>query len=126
MAEGREAERCVRQMRLEQAIKSAQRFVVETYSFKITRIETCFAQAVADGVLGKARVVLLSREAFLLRGSHDFSVDYQCCCRVVVERRDAQDRRHSRGLGLSWTDRAFGIGKKPPLVGFAYITATIA
>jgi len=39
----------------------------------------------------KGICVLLSRETLLLCGSNDLTVDQQCCCRIVIEGRNAQD-----------------------------------
>jgi hypothetical protein len=40
----------------------------------------------------KTRIVLIAREALLLRGSDDNSVPDQGCCAVVIERRNTENR----------------------------------
>src|SRR5207247_8958079 len=49
------------------------------------------AQAVRDRVRRKAGIVLLPREALLLRRGHDLAVAHQAGRRVVVVGRDAED-----------------------------------
>ena len=48
-------------------------------------------EAIGDRVLGKAGVLLLAREALLLRGGHDAAVDQKRSGAVVIECGDAED-----------------------------------
>ena len=57
----------------------------------LLRLQPALLQAVAQGIRGKALVMLLAREALLLGGCDDASVLYQRRSAVVVVGRDADD-----------------------------------
>ncbi len=76
---------------LEQALELQERLVVEGDEIDVLEGAAGLPQAVAHRLGGEARVVLLAREALLLRGRHDATVLDECCGAVVIERRDAQD-----------------------------------
>src|SRR4030095_2755944 len=56
--------RSVREVRLEQPLELAQRFLVEHDVIDLIGCRSGLAQAILDGVVGKSRVVLLAREPF--------------------------------------------------------------
>lgn len=79
---------------LEDALELEQRLVVEAHVVEVFEPRSGLTQAVGDGVARKPVVVLLAREALLLRRSNDLAVAYEARRRVVVVGRDAEDRRH--------------------------------
>src|SRR6185503_14504901 len=68
-----------------------ERLVVEGDVIDVGEPDAALRQAVADGILRKARVVLLAREALLLRGGDDAAVLQQSGGAVVIVGRDPQD-----------------------------------
>ena len=89
-----EPARRVLEIRLEEALELHERLVVERHVVELLGGEPSRLEAVARGVRGKLRVVLLAGEALLLRGGDDLPVDEKTRGRVVVVGRQAEDRRH--------------------------------
>src|SRR5206468_5942758 len=79
---------------LEQALELEQRLVVEADVVELFRPELPLREAVGDGVAREGGVVLLAREALLLRRRHDLAVADEARRRVVIVGRDAEDGRH--------------------------------
>src|SRR2546425_5416987 len=75
-----------RQIRLDQPLKLQERLVVEDDAIHAAQPGAALGQAVADRVGGKPGIVLLAREAFLLRRSNDLAVLDQCRSAVMVKR----------------------------------------
>ncbi len=72
----------------------------------------CLVEQIGEGLLGEGGVVLVAREALLLRGGDEFAVDDESRGAVVVEGRDAHDGGHGRtrpfGLLRRWHERSAG------------------
>ena len=79
------------QQALDDAVKREQRVLVENHGRQLGRIDERLFEAIVDGVLREARVVLLAREAFLLGCSDDLAVAHQGRGGVVIERRHPED-----------------------------------
>src|SRR6267378_6206235 len=77
---------CKRQIRLDQPLKLQERLVVKDDAIHAAQPGAALGQAVADSVGGKPGIVLLTREAFLLRRSNDLTVLDQCRSAVMVKR----------------------------------------
>ncbi len=86
---GRDRERV-----LQHPIERQQRAVVENDRVQLLGLDEPLAQAVVDGPLREARVVLLAREALLLRGRDDLAVTDKGGSRVVIVGRDAEYVAH--------------------------------
>ena len=89
-----EAARRVRQVGLQQALELQERLVVEADVVELLGRDAGLVEAVADGVDRERVVVLAAGEPLLLRRRDDVAVDDERRRRVVVEGRDAEDRRH--------------------------------
>src|SRR5580700_2439566 len=95
-----EADRCIGEISLEQPLKLEERLVVKSDIVELIGPQAGFAQAEVDRLLRKAFVMFLPREALFLSGCDDLSIDDQGRGRVVVERRNAQDRRHGDAVPI--------------------------
>ena len=74
-----------RQVRLEEALEFQKGLVVERDMVDLGGTDLRHFEAVLDGVPREARVVLLAREALLLRRCHDPPVLDDSCRAVVIE-----------------------------------------
>src|SRR3954452_3632426 len=90
-AERREALRRKGEIGLEQPLELEERLVVERDEVDLRRPCPGRRQAGGDRLVREARVVLLAREAFFLRGGGYLAVDEERRRGVVVIRRDAED-----------------------------------
>jgi hypothetical protein len=79
------------EVRLQDAMKLEQRLLVEGDRFEIAARDSRFGQAVADGIIREAPVVLDPAEAFLLRRGDDVSVADDAGRRVVIEAAQSQN-----------------------------------
>src|SRR5262249_29116022 len=61
---------------------------------QIGRGKSRLGEAVFDGPLRKALVVLFARESLFLGGGYDSTINNQSRCRVVIIGRNAEDRGH--------------------------------
>src|SRR5262249_42971693 len=82
------------QVLLDEPLELEQRLVVEADIVDVADADAALAQAVGDGMVGEPGVVLLASEALLLRRGDDVAVAREAGRRVVVERRDAENRGH--------------------------------
>jgi hypothetical protein len=89
-AEGLEAARRVGEVGLEQALELQERLVVEGDVVDVGQLDAGLVEAVLHGVLREARIVLLAREALLLRGADEMAVLDQRGGAVMIESRDAE------------------------------------
>src|SRR5262249_44769420 len=94
-AERTEAARRKGEIGLEQPIEFQERFVVEGDVIDLGDADAAGVKAIARGVMGKTRVVLLAGEALLLGGRHDAAVREQAGGAVVIKRRYAENA-HAR------------------------------
>ena len=76
---------------MQDAVELHERLLVKRDVVEFLRRDAAFAQAILDGVPRKSRVVLLSRETFLLRGGDDLPITHQARGAVVVVGRKAKD-----------------------------------
>jgi hypothetical protein len=79
---------------LEEPLELEQRLVVEGDVVELLEREAPLGETVGDGAGRKTGVVTLAREALLLRRRDDLAVPHQAGGRIVVVRRDAENRRH--------------------------------
>jgi hypothetical protein len=91
--------RRIGQIGLQQSLELDQRLVVEDHMIQVRQRDAASVQTVADRIGRKARVVLLAREAFLLRGSQDLAVAHQAGGTVVVVCGDTEDMDGHRFVG---------------------------
>lgn len=87
-----ETARRVGEIGLEQAAIGEYGLVVEAHIVELLRIEFRLAQTVVDGVARERRVVLLPGKTLFLSCCDDLTIDDECGGRIVIERRDAQNR----------------------------------
>jgi hypothetical protein len=80
-----------REVGLEQPLELEERLVVERDEVHILELDARLREAVVERVAREARVMLLPRETFLLRGRDDLAVAHDGRCGVVIERGDADD-----------------------------------
>src|SRR4029450_5309473 len=85
-----EAARCVGEIGLEQALELQERLVVEGDVVDVLKLDVGLVEAVLHGVLREARIVLLAREALLLRGADEMAVLDQRGGAVMIESRYAE------------------------------------
>ncbi len=78
------------------AVEGEEGEVVEDDGGELFGLDEGLSEAVVDGVAREAWVVLLAREALLLRGGDDLAVADEGRGRVVVEGRDPENR-HAHG-----------------------------
>ena len=95
--EGLKPPGCVAQVSLEQSLELDERLVVEDDPVDVAKTQVFRFQAITDGVFGKARVMLLAAEAFLLRRGHQFAVLQQGGSTVMVVSRNAENAGRLRG-----------------------------
>ena len=88
-AKGGESTRCEGEIGLQQAFEFEKRFVVEDDEIHPVEADAGLFQAIADGVNGKAGIMLLAGEALFLGGGDDAPVPDQDCGAVVIEGGDA-------------------------------------
>src|ERR1019366_4771635 len=93
-AEAPEAGGRVSKISLQQPVKLRQRLVIEGDAVQILRLESSLGEAVGDGVGGKAGVMLLAREPFLLGRRNNIPLHDQRRGAVVVECGDAENGCH--------------------------------
>src|SRR3954465_11421562 len=89
--EGAEAARRQRDIGLQQPLELQEWLVVEHDMVERLHGDAGFGKAGSDGVVWKRRVVLLPREALLLRGGDDAAVLDQRRGAVVIEGGDTED-----------------------------------
>ena len=113
LAERLEPTRRVRQVGFEQALELEQRLVVERDVVEAVGAKTAALEAEGDRLFGKAVVVLPAGKTLFLGGGHDVAVHDQRGRRIVVERRNSENRSHgiSRGRIPSATTRR---ARRPP------------
>src|SRR5437867_8360014 len=118
LGEGEHAAGKRRQVSREEALELQERFVVEAHVVQVGDLHSTFEQAVADGLGGKVRVVLLASEAFLRGGRDDSAVLDQAGGRVMVETGDPENvqsrillRTAERNLPASLAD-SIGVSRK--------------
>src|SRR5690606_39397959 len=103
-----------------QPVELQERLVVERDPVEVGGLDPGAVEAVADGVPREVRVVLLAREALLLRRGDDLAVPQEAGGGVVVVRRDAENvGRHAwQGVadapGSDTIPRAIGKPSEPP------------
>ena len=88
--ERREATRREGEVGLEQALELQERLVVEGDVIDVLGRDSGRLEAIARGVDREAGIVLLAREAFLLRRCDDLSIHHQRRRRVVIEGRQSE------------------------------------
>src|SRR5262249_55039837 len=76
---------------LQEPLELEKRLLVEHDVVDVVERAAAFPQAIRNGMRREARVLLLAREALLLRGRHDAAIDEQRGGAVVIERRNAED-----------------------------------
>src|SRR6516165_8073913 len=81
---------------LEQPLELQKWLLVEHDIVNLVEPDRAFREAIADRMHGKASVVLLAREALLLRCRHDAAVDEKRGGAVVVEGGDAENPHAAR------------------------------
>src|SRR5215471_5717910 len=77
-----------RQIGLQQSLELHQRLVVERDVAQVAQRDAAFTKTVTNRFTREPGVMLLAREAFLLRGGDDFAVSQQARGAVVIEGRD--------------------------------------
>ncbi len=77
--------RCKCEVGLEQPLKLEEWLLVEHNIVHVVELDSAFCKAVANRMYGKAGVLLLASEAFLLRCRYYASLDEQRSSAVVVE-----------------------------------------
>ncbi len=82
------------QVSLQQPVKLSQRLVIESDAVQILRLESGLGEAIGGGVGGKAGVMLLAREPFLLGRRDNIPIHDQRRGAVVIECGDAQNGCH--------------------------------
>src|SRR5262245_29808880 len=80
-----EASRRIADERFEQPIPLDEGPLVEGDGTQIARRDSRLVQAKRNGIPGKASVVFLPGEPFLLRRSDDFAIANECRRRIMVE-----------------------------------------
>ncbi len=75
---------------LEDALELQQRLLVKDNCIDVAHGQAAHRQTIAHGIFGKSLIVLLAREALLLRGSQNFAVLHQRR-RAVIESGNAED-----------------------------------
>src|SRR5437867_865856 len=91
LGEGEHAAGKRRQVGRQETLELQERFVVEAHVVQVGDLYPTFLQAVADGLGGKVRVVLLASEAFLRGRRDDSAVLDQAGGRVMVETGDPEN-----------------------------------
>jgi hypothetical protein len=91
-----EAARREGEVGFEQALELQQRLFIKSDVRQLFAADSGFLQAVLDGASRKAIVVFLPGEALFLRRSDDPAVADERRGRVVIERRDSEDRMPGR------------------------------
>src|SRR6516165_4454927 len=81
---------------LAQPLELQKWLLVEHDIVNLVEPDRAFREAIADRMHGKASVVLLAREALLLRCRHDAAVDEKRGGAVVVEGGDAENPHAAR------------------------------
>jgi hypothetical protein len=76
--------------------RRAERQVRERYVAQVTRMDWALLEAVSDGVLRRAGVMLLARQRCLIGGGYKIAAYHQCRPAVVVEGPDAEDWSHEQ------------------------------
>ncbi len=95
-AEGLEAPRREAHIGFQQALELEEGLVVEGYMIDILQADAGFVQAIFQRIVGETGIVLLAREAFLLRGGDDLAVTQQGGSAVVIEGGNAEDMHAAR------------------------------
>jgi hypothetical protein len=74
-----------REIGFEQAFELEKRLVIERDVIRFAKADAAFVQTICECVVGKAGIVLLAREALLLGGRNDVSVDHErrCCSDAI-------------------------------------------
>src|ERR1700730_3131335 len=76
---------------MQDAVELYEWLLIKSDIIEFRGCDVALAQAIVDGVPWKSRVVLLSREPFLLSRRDDFTITYQACSTVMVISGDAED-----------------------------------
>src|SRR5207237_2653044 len=85
---------------MKDALEGQRGVVVVDDRLQVSRANAAFLEAVVDGLVRKAAVVLDPREALLLGGGDDLAVTNETRGGVVIEARQPQDVR--RALLPAW------------------------
>ncbi len=106
---------------LQEALELEKGLVVEDDGLQVLEADGSLLQAVAGGVGGKARIVLLPREALLLGGGDDPAVFYDGRRGIVIKGRQTQKVQamlsFRPGAALSLRRGTFRDRKREPLPG---------
>ena len=94
--ERRKTPRCEGNVGLQKPFKLQERLVVKHDMINVRDLQTRFRKDIINSVARVARIMFLSCEAFLLRGSHNLSVTHQRCSTVVVESGNTQNCGHQK------------------------------
>jgi hypothetical protein len=97
LAEGAERARKGGDVGAQHPLELEQRLVVEADDVEVPGLDPGLLEDVADGVVGEVGVVLLPREALLLRGRDHLAVPQEGSGGVVVEAGDPEDVGGVRG-----------------------------
>ena len=91
---------CEGEIRFDQAFELRQRFIIEPNVVQILSPQSRLLQAEFNRQFRKAVIVFLASESFFLRGRDDFPIHNDCCCGIMIERRDPQNRCHKLRLSI--------------------------
>src|SRR5947208_8043517 len=80
-----------RQISFEQPFELEEWLIVERNIVDLTERNGPLLQAIGKRLMGEAGIVFLAREALLLSGGDNSSVDYECRRTVVVECRQSKN-----------------------------------
>jgi hypothetical protein len=81
----------------EQALELEKWLVIEGDVIDFAKRDAALVQTISERMVWKTRIMLLAREALLLGGGNDLSIDDQRRCTIVIERRQSQNS-HSTEL----------------------------
>ena len=85
------AARRVGKIRMQNAVELYEWLLIKSDVIEFRGCDAALAQAIVDGIAWKSRVVLLSREAFLLSRRDDYTIPHQARRTVMVISGDAED-----------------------------------
>src|SRR5215510_2487072 len=97
-AERSKAGRREREISLQQAFEFEERLVVEHDVVDVVQSGSCGLQAVTERMMRETGIVLLAREAFLLRGRDDAAVLDEGSRAVVIECRESENAHSATHL----------------------------
>ena len=84
------------QKHLQSATELQDGFLVEGYGLQIAGSDARLIQTGSNGTFRKPRIILATRQSFLLHRRQNSSITQEGCRRVVVQARDAEDVSHDR------------------------------